>query len=749
MNMKPLAQLVVRRPKTVLFIFTIITLLIGMQASNIYIESNLTEYLPQNDDTIQLWEQIDEEFKIGSTIIIYIDQTDRVYDIRDPKVLLEMDEVVCSIDKDPLDNGEDGVFSVRSLSSLIKTENAQPPIIGGLGGTGQNKIPMDENLIARYLARPTVQQMKGILYTNTYKIGVILLQLSENVDYTEILTRTQNALDNRGTSYADMTITGTLAVQQAIQKYSMQNLMVIFVIALVMISIVLFIFHRTIKGIIIAFLPPAYALALTFGTLGVIQPQLTIIAVSIVALLMGLGVDYSIHLMNRFAEEHTVEDKVKRMEKTLQSTGKAILLSTITTMIGFGSLMISSMSPMVAFGFGCAIGILFCFISAIILVPCLALILRFEKNGHMKSWKKFASFAINNKRRVIVIACFFAVMSLLMLPYVKTDVNYMDMAPEGIPEVEKLQQYSANFGSGANFNALLVETDPNGLTDPEVIEAMFALEEKIRAEGVFASSIADELKEVNEILESKTIINQLKELLGADQIIFDRIAEEGVIDSTYSKTLIVVSIPVGKGMAEIETIVNNINDIASSTVLPCNGRVSQLTGQDAVNVAINKRLGDEQTRSMIIALLLVLAALIFIFNSSLYGFLTMIPVGFVLLWEPGFLVAFGIPLSVVTISIGSIMIGIGIDYGVHITHRVREGLAEGLSKNEAVEMAIEKTGLSLVEAALTTVAGLSAIYFVNIPALQQFGLVVILMTALSCIGAALILPMFYDFKFVK
>lgn len=127
----------------------------------------------------------------------------------------------------------------------------------------------------------------------------------------------------------------------------------------------------------------------------------------------------------------------------------------------------------------------------------------------------------------------------------------------------------------------------------------------------------------------------------------------------------------------------------------------------------------------------------------------MIPVGFVLLWEPGFLVAFDIPLSVVTISIGSIMIGIGIDYGVHITQRVREGLAEGLSKNEAVQIAIEKTGLSLVEAALTTIAGLTAIYFVNIPALQQFGLVVVLMTALSCIGAALILPMFYDFKFVK
>jgi predicted RND superfamily exporter protein len=152
---------------------------------------------------------------------------------------------------------------------------------------------------------------------------------------------------------------------------------------------------------------------------------------------------------------------------------------------------------------------------------------------------------------------------------------------------------------------------------------------------------------------------------------------------------------------------------------------------------------------MIIALLLVLAALILIFNSSIYGFLTMIPVGFVLVWEPGFLVMFNIPLSLMTISIASIMVGIGIDYGVHITHRVREGMDAGLSKIKATEIAIEKTGLSLVEAACTTCAGMSAIFFTNIQALQQFAIIVIIMTALSCIAAALILPAFYDFKFVR
>ena len=124
-------------------------------------------------------------------------------------------------------------------------------------------------------------------------------------------------MENRGTTYANMTITGTVAMQKAIQKQSMRNLVLIFPIVLILVSIVLFFFHRTIKGIIIAFLPPAFAIVLTFGVLGIVQPELTIMSVAIVALLIGLGVDYSIHLMNRYIEESDSEDKIERIEKIL------------------------------------------------------------------------------------------------------------------------------------------------------------------------------------------------------------------------------------------------------------------------------------------------------------------------------------------------------------------------------------------------------------------------------------------------
>ena len=99
MNLKPIAKLLATRPKMVLLVFTIFTAIIGSQASNIYMESDLVEYLPSDDPTISLWNKIKEDFKIGETIIILIDQTDRIYDIRTPKVLNEIDEIERAIDK--------------------------------------------------------------------------------------------------------------------------------------------------------------------------------------------------------------------------------------------------------------------------------------------------------------------------------------------------------------------------------------------------------------------------------------------------------------------------------------------------------------------------------------------------------------------------------------------------------------------------------------------------------------------------
>jgi predicted RND superfamily exporter protein len=548
-----------------------------------------------------------------------------------------------------------------------------------------------------------------------------------------------------------MTVTGLSAVQEAIRSESMESLKIIFPIALVLISIVIFFFQRSLKGIIIVFLPLAYALILTFGVLGVVQPQLNLLAIAIVALLVGLGVDYSIHLLNRFTEESSVEDMERRVQIMLQQTGKAVLLSTVTTVIGFGSLMVSDMPPIVTFGFGCSIGIMFCFISSILMVPTLAMVLRFERReGLHTSWKDFSNFAVDNRHRVVIVATFLAIMSLVVLPNIETDVNLIDIGPEGLIEIEKYQEYSNVFGGGTNPNLMMLETNPNGLTEPELIEAMYQLQKEMeRKTGANVYSVIDAVKDVTDILDRSDVINKLSDFVGGEQLILDMVAREGLVTPDYSKTIIYVAFPVGQGVSQLDPLVSKVNEIASNAQLPENGKLSQLTGSDAINVLINKQLIDQQTRSMIVALLLVLAMLIIILNSSSWGFLTMIPVAFVLMWEPGFLVVMNYPLSVVTISIASIMIGIGIDYGIHLTQRVREGIEQGLSKMEATKDAIEKTGLSLVEAAATTTAGMASVFFTNIPLIQQFGVVIIIMTLCALVATILLLPLFYNLRWVR
>jgi uncharacterized protein len=746
MKIRPLAKLLVKRPKTVILVFTIITIVIGLNIKNIYMQSDLSGFLPKDDPSLKLLSRIYKEFDVKSSIIIYVEADD----IRDPVVLKEMDRVSSSINTYENDRGEqDDIYSVQSLASLIKAENSKAYVIGGLGGTGENEIPEDTGLISKYLARITIQETEGILYTNTYKDAVIIVQLADGADFDEVLARTKDAIDHRGTDYSEMAITGTVAMQKATQAKSFESLKIVFPLAALFVAIDLFFFHRSLKGFIIGFLPLTYALILTFGILGIVQPQLSILTVAVAALLLGFGIDYSIYYANRYAEEHDVEDKVTRVERTLGLTGKAVLMCALTTIVGFGSLMTSSMPPMVTFGFACAIGISFAFLSATIMVPCLCLILKFEKHETNHHWKRFASFVVGNRKRLFVVACFFAILSLIMIPQIKTDVNFLEMAPTGIPEVETLLKYSENFGGGTNFNALLIETDNQGLTYPEVIEAIYNMEVKMREDGASVRSIADEIKKANDVLERNQIMEKISSYLGIEKIIFDKVAENGLVDKDFSKTIIVVTFPAGKSVQELEQFVNSINSIASSADIPHNGRVSQLVGQDVVTVDVNNQLMGSQVQSMITALLLVLACLILGFNSSLIGVIALIPVLFVLMWEPGALVMLNIPLSVVNITVASIMIGTGIDYSIQTTQRVREEIANGLSKVDALKTTIETSGWSVIGAATTTMVSLLATFAVNISVLHQFSIVIALLISSSFIAAIFILPTLLTSRLIK
>jgi len=100
---KTIAKIFVNQPKAVVIVFTILTAIVALQIQNVYMVSDLTGYLPPDNPSVKLWEEINEEFQIGSTIVIYVEADD----VRDPYVLREMDRVSTKINKFDLDKGNE------------------------------------------------------------------------------------------------------------------------------------------------------------------------------------------------------------------------------------------------------------------------------------------------------------------------------------------------------------------------------------------------------------------------------------------------------------------------------------------------------------------------------------------------------------------------------------------------------------------------------------------------------------------
>ena len=102
----------------------------------------------------------------------------------------------------------------------------------------------------------------------------------------------------------------------------------------------------------------------------------------------------------------------------------------------------------------------------------------------------------------------------------------------------------------------------------------------------------------------------------------------------------------------------------------------------------------------------------------------------------------GIPFSVLTVSVSALTVGLGITYGIHITHRFLEDLQHFDDVEEAIRNTIRHTGSALFGAAVTTIAGFGLLVFSLLPPIQQFGGIIALTILYCFLASVFVLPTF-------
>jgi hypothetical protein len=130
------------------------------------------------------------------------------------------------------------------------------------------------------------------------------------------------------------------------------------------------------------------------------------------------------------------------------------------------------------------------------------------------------------------------------------------------------------------------------------------------------------------------------------------------------------------------------------------------------------------------------------YRSLALGVFTVIPVILVILWIYGTMYIVGIPLTIITIMISSITVGIGIDYAIHVTNRFMESIHDNRDVDLALKNTVVNTGGALFGAAITTIGGFGILYLAPTNPMRMFGSFTALAIGYAFISSIVCLPAF-------
>ncbi|MBC7094084.1 hydrophobe/amphiphile efflux-3 (HAE3) family transporter [Thermococcus sp.] len=354
--------------------------------------------------------------------------------------------------------------------------------------------------------------------------------------------------------------------------------------------------------------------------------------------------------------------------------------------------------------------------------------------------KRLAKIIVEYRIAFSLVAMFLLIVSIYGIQQLEFESDLTKQLPQDLPAVKDYLTLQNEFQSGDS--ALIIvkvnsieEEGVYDIRDPEVIRSIHELEERLRVHEYVTDtiSIADIFIQVlGRLPENEEEVKFVLNTLPPEAV-------QGFISSDYRTTLVVATLTAGSGAQAVERIYQDIERDINEVNFPKNVEVIQ-TGTIGIAYRILKMLQSDLNRTMAIAFLFVAALLVYFYKSVVRAMLPLIPLVFGVVMTLGFMGLLGIPIDMVTTVVGAMIVGMGIDYGVHVTNRYYEERKKGMAIEEAAEEAIAETGKALLGAALTTIAGFSALSLSILPSLQRLSGVLIMGLSLAVINAVVITP---------
>ncbi len=526
-------------------------------------------------------------------------------------------------------------------------------------------------------------------------------------------------------------------------------------IGITTIVLVLWLMFRRLSGVVAPFITVLLTLFSTLGMLGATGTAFKMQTSVLPSFLIAVSVGSAVHILTIFYKQYdSGAEKQQALQNAMSHSGLPVLMACLTTAVGLMSFINASVAPIADLGLFAGIGVLISLIYTLIMIPAFMALFPVRrkalvsgKNDYLDRLLGFiADFSVRFAKPIVAVCTIFAVVAVFgtfRLYFYQDPITWFgDDVPIRVDTLAINDQLK-----GVVSLEVIVDTGvENGLYEPAILNQLAALDsqvKEVRAGDIFSEktiSIVDIVKEINQALHAGDPayyqIPDNRELVAQELFLFESSGTddlEDFVDSQFSQARYSIRIPWSDALAidaynhKIERLVED--QLQGSANITITG-IASMFG-DIVYTSV-----ESMKEAYFLAIVIISALMILFIGDWKIGLLSMIPNLSPILMTLGFMGFMGIPITVFTMFVGAIAIGLAVDDTLHFLHTFNRYYRDG----DTAEVAIRKSFLTTGRALMVTTVVLSLAFFT-----YMFGSLLVIVQFGLFTGLTILMALFGDF----
>lgn len=528
---------------------------------------------------------------------------------------------------------------------------------------------------------------------------------------------------------------------------------------LLVILFVLFISFGRIQGMVIPMLIAIISLIWTLAVMSAMGVKQNIITSMLPVFIIAIAVCDAIHFLSDYYRHLPAnadrEQRSQAASAAIKQLFWPMLITTITTALGFVSLAWTEVTFIKEFGVFVGIGVILAWVITIFFLPTMLVLWKAQppKWGLLASDRMdgglsaFASISKYAKPAIVFTLALIVVCAAVISQQLKVDnqvIGYFEEDSQIRVDDRALNQH---FGGTTPISIMIETNDVDAFKKSEYVNALELIENRLKSHDLvgYTYGLPDFIKRLNQALNND-LSNQayvLPENLSSELISqYYLLYENGngrdlfdVVDRRYQNSRVLAILHSDKS-SEVSVIMNDVLSYAAS-VLPAGTKV-RISGYGEILVATTNAVVWGQVTSLILASILITLVVMAIFRSPSIGLVVPLPLILTLLGVFTIMALTGTNLDIGTSIIAAISFGIGIDYSIHIIAALKASSAE--SRMARIQEALNKCAKPILINTLALGFGFLVLTLSGYQALINLGYFISITMFLSAIFSLLVLP---------